>query len=58
MGLFIISISSSVRPRRALILRNDFLACSLMPGESSSGGRKFICIFSPAGLFSFAGEAW
>jgi len=57
-GLFKVSISSIVRPRRAFILLNDFLACSLIPGESSSGGRKLICNLSPAGLFSFAGEPW
>ena len=41
------------------MLRSDFFACSLIPGASSSGGRKLICSLSPLGrAFSFAGEAW
>lgn len=41
------------------MLRSDFLACSLIPGDSSSGGRKLIFKLSPLGrAFSFAGEAW
>lgn len=65
LGLLIISISSSVSPRNALILRRLFLACSLIPeGESSSGGRSVICSLSPPPApwtgtrFSLAGEAW